>query len=58
MCGNSCQCVCAVQSLSYGENEDSYSGTYQQRGDVELIKLGLRGVSVLVATGDTGVQVT
>jgi len=45
-----------VQSLSYGENEDSYSATYQQRGDIELIKLGLRGVSVLVATGDTGVQ--
>jgi len=45
-----------VQSLSYGENENAYSATYQQRGDVELMKLGLRGVSVLAATGDTGVQ--
>jgi len=45
-----------VQSLSYGENEDSYSSTYQRRGDVELMKLGVRGVSILVATGDSGVQ--
>lgn len=45
-----------VQSLSYGENEDAYTASYQQRGDVELMKLGLRGVSVLTATGDTGVQ--
>lgn len=45
-----------VQSLSYGENENAYSASYQQRSDVEFIKLGLRGVSVLSATGDTGVQ--
>eukprot|EP00947_MAST-08B_sp_MAST-8B-sp1_P001085 g1085.t1 len=45
-----------VHSLSYGENEASYTPEYERRCNLELMKLGLRGVSVLVATGDTGVQ--
>ncbi|CAJ1454575.1 unnamed protein product [Effrenium voratum] len=45
-----------IHSLSYGENEEAYSLAYQQRGNLELAKLGLRGVTVLAATGDTGVQ--
>lgn len=45
-----------VHSLSYGENEEDYSLQYQRRGNLELAKLGLRGVTVLAASGDTGVQ--
>eukprot|EP00931_Biecheleriopsis_adriatica_P049177 TRINITY_DN28438_c0_g1_i1.p1 TRINITY_DN28438_c0_g1~~TRINITY_DN28438_c0_g1_i1.p1 ORF type:complete len:771 (-),score=102.08 TRINITY_DN28438_c0_g1_i1:21-2333(-) len=45
-----------VHSLSYGENEADYSLAYENRGNLELAKLGLRGVTVLAATGDTGVQ--
>lgn len=45
-----------VHSISYGENEDSYTQQYTARANIELMKLGLRGVSVLAATGDTGVQ--
>eukprot|EP00435_Cladocopium_sp_Y103_P051770 s141_g16.t1 len=33
-----------------------YSLQYQRRGNLELAKLGLRGVTVLAASGDTGVQ--
>lgn len=45
-----------VHSLSYGENEEDYSLPYQRRGNLELAKLGLRGITVLAASGDTGVQ--
>ena len=45
-----------VHSLSYGENEDGYSLEYEGRVNLELLKLGLRGVTVLAASGDTGVQ--
>mmetsp|Transcript_81517 Transcript_81517/g.170508 ORF Transcript_81517/g.170508 Transcript_81517/m.170508 type:complete len:838 (-) Transcript_81517:118-2631(-) len=45
-----------VHSVSYGENEEDYSYSYEVRGNAELAKLGLRGLSVLIATGDTGVQ--
>jgi hypothetical protein len=45
-----------TQSLSYGENEGSYSEEYEGRVNAELLKLGLRGLSIFVATGDTGVQ--
>ena len=45
-----------VHSLSYGENEDAYGAEYEDRVNVELLKLGLRGVTVLAASGDTGVQ--
>ena len=33
-----------------------YALDYQQRANLELLKLGLRGVTVLAASGDTGVQ--
>lgn len=45
-----------VQSVSYGENEADYSVEYTQRCNLEFMKMGLRGISVLIATGDTGVQ--
>mmetsp|Transcript_59924 Transcript_59924/g.185838 ORF Transcript_59924/g.185838 Transcript_59924/m.185838 type:complete len:785 (-) Transcript_59924:33-2387(-) len=45
-----------VHSVSYGENEEEYTAEYQERCNLELAKLGLRGITVLVATGDTGVQ--
>jgi len=45
-----------VHSLSYGENEEAYSLAYQRRGNLELAKLGLRGVTILAASGDTGIQ--
>ena len=45
-----------VHSLSYGENEVSYADEYKARVDLEFMKLGLRGVTVLIATGDTGIQ--
>jgi len=45
-----------VFSLSYGENEGAYARAYEERFNVELLKLGLRGVSVFAASGDTGVQ--
>jgi len=45
-----------THSLSYGENEAAYSPEYEARMNVELLKLGLRGLSLFVATGDTGVQ--
>ena len=34
----------------------AYSLAYQRRGNLELAKLGLRGVTVLAASGDTGIQ--
>jgi len=43
-----------VFSVSYGDNEDSLSQTYMKRMSVEFQKLGLRGVSVLVSSGDDG----
>jgi len=45
-----------VHSLSYGENEKDYSDEYEARMNLEFMKLGLRGITLLVATGDTGVQ--
>lgn len=45
-----------VHSVSYGENEEDYTAAYELRANMELAKLGMRGISVLVATGDTGIQ--
>lgn len=45
-----------VHSVSYGENEEDYSLAYERRANLELAKLGLRGVTIVVATGDTGIQ--
>lgn len=44
-----------VISVSYGEQEDDVPHPYQQRQCLEILKLGLRGVSVLFASGDDGV---
>ena len=49
------KCVPAVLSVSYSDNADSVSRPYAQRMNAEFMKLGARGVSVLVATGDSGV---
>ena len=44
-----------VFSTSYGEDEDSEVTTdYSDRINVEFMKLGVRGVSVLFASGDSG----
>ena len=44
-----------VISISYGEQEIDLPAGYQQRQCNEFMKLGLQGVSVFVASGDTGV---
>ena len=44
-----------VQSVSYGDMEYNLSLAYRLRVDQEFQKLGLRGVSLLVASGDDGV---
>ena len=44
-----------VISISYGEQEDDLPTNYQQRQCAEIAKLGLRGVTVVVASGDSGV---
>jgi len=45
-----------VHSLSYGENEKDYTVPYVKRTNLDFMKLGLRGITILVATGDAGVQ--
>jgi len=45
-----------VHSVSFGENEEELpSLAYMEACNVEFQKLGLRGVSILVASGDGGV---
>ncbi|EMD00234.1 hypothetical protein BAUCODRAFT_119783 [Baudoinia panamericana UAMH 10762] len=44
-----------VISISYGEQEEDLPAYYQQRQCNEFLKLGLQGVSIFVASGDTGV---
>jgi tripeptidyl-peptidase-1 len=44
-----------VISISYGEQEIDLPPGYQQRQCNEFLKLGLQGVSIFVASGDTGV---
>jgi tripeptidyl-peptidase-1 len=44
-----------VISISYGEQEQDLPAYYQERQCNELLKLGLQGVSIIVASGDTGV---
>lgn len=45
-----------VISISYGGAEASLPISYQRRQCSEFMKLGLQGVSVVVASGDSGVQ--
>lgn len=44
-----------VISISYGEQEQDLPAYYQERQCNEFLKLGLQGVSIFVASGDTGV---
>eukprot|EP01035_Chromulina_nebulosa_P019007 gene19007-24826_t len=44
-----------VHSISYGEYGGSYDNTTDQRFSYELQKMGISGVSVLLASGDNGV---
>ncbi|EGP87472.1 unnamed protein product [Zymoseptoria tritici ST99CH_1A5] len=44
-----------VISISYGGQENDLPASYQQRQCSEFMKLGMQGVSVLVASGDSGV---
>nr|POF15305.1 aorsin [Quercus suber] len=43
-----------VISISYGEQESDLPYYYQRRQCNEFLKLGLQGVSIFVASGDTG----
>jgi len=43
-----------VFSISYGEGESTWPVDYLNRINVEFMKLGLRGVSVLISSGDNG----
>lgn len=47
-----------IFSISYGEDEDGNTGTYLDALNGEFMKVGLRGVSVLIAAGDSGVSAT
>merc|ERR1711998_690865 len=44
-----------IISTSYGEDEDSMTLEYQKRCNVEFQKAGVRGISLLFASGDSGV---
>ncbi|KAF4433916.1 Tripeptidyl-peptidase SED1 [Colletotrichum fructicola] len=44
----------SVISVSYVYNEATFSEGYLRRQCLEYLKLGLRGVSVIVSSGDTG----
>lgn len=44
-----------VISISYGEQEDDLPTNYQQRQCSEYQKLGMQGVSIIFASGDSGV---
>lgn len=43
-----------VHSVSYGDNEDSLSVAYMRRINTEFMKAGVRGISILFASGDDG----
>lgn len=44
-----------VHSISYGEYGGSYDNATDQRFSYELQKMGVSGISVLLASGDNGV---
>jgi tripeptidyl-peptidase-1 len=44
-----------VISISYGEQEYDLPTNYQQRQCQEMMKLGMQGVSIILASGDSGV---
>ena len=44
-----------VISISYGEQEDDLPTNYQQRQCSEMMKLGMQGTTIVLASGDSGV---
>lgn len=45
-----------VISISYGGQEPDLPASYQQRQCAEIMKLGMQGVTTVVASGDSGVS--
>uniref|UniRef100_A0A8C6U2A7 Tripeptidyl-peptidase 1 n=1 Tax=Neogobius melanostomus TaxID=47308 RepID=A0A8C6U2A7_9GOBI len=43
-----------VHTISYGDDEDSLSTAYMTRISTEFMKAGVRGISLLFASGDSG----
>lgn len=43
-----------VHSVSYDDFEDTLSADFTRRGDIEFMKAGVRGISILFASGDFG----
>ncbi|KAL6477973.1 hypothetical protein MHYP_G00138080 [Metynnis hypsauchen] len=43
-----------VHTISYGDDEDSLSASYMNRINNEFMKAGVRGISMLFASGDSG----
>ncbi|XP_060918305.1 tripeptidyl-peptidase 1 [Labrus mixtus] len=43
-----------VHTISYGDDEDSLSAAYMMRINAEFMKAGVRGISLLFASGDSG----
>ena len=43
-----------VHSVSYGEDEDTLSEAYMRRVNIEFMKAGIRGLTILFASGDNG----
>ncbi|XP_037342379.2 tripeptidyl-peptidase 1 [Pungitius pungitius] len=43
-----------VHTISYGDDEDSLSTAYMMRISTEFMKAGVRGISLLFASGDSG----
>jgi len=47
-----------VHSISWGDAEALFPPAFVERLDYELMKLALRGITVLVASGDNGISAT
>ena len=45
-----------VHSISYGDYEVSIPADYQNRSDIEFMKFGISGRSIMIASGDEGVH--
>uniref|UniRef100_A0A3B3QL29 Tripeptidyl-peptidase 1 n=1 Tax=Paramormyrops kingsleyae TaxID=1676925 RepID=A0A3B3QL29_9TELE len=43
-----------VHTISYGDDEDSLAASYMTRINTEFMKAGVRGISMLFASGDSG----
>ncbi|XP_048830842.1 tripeptidyl-peptidase 1 [Brienomyrus brachyistius] len=43
-----------VHTISYGDDEDSLAASYMTRINAEFMKAGVRGLSMLFASGDSG----